>query len=198
MRGMSDGSSNRGAIKGLRLFLDEEQQRGWLEGDALRDGDRADFHETLEQRFKYAGRFEKLLQLPQAEDIIDILRSYAPTCIPIPRATERFYWSVSCLPGSPDKPLVRANASWMELFTVHADGDDLCARFILHRSDFTTLTLSPAGRGQGEGAQRSLSGAVPPHPNPLPAGEREPIGDPDQLDEDLLASCVDDPDDITH
>ena len=134
---MSDGRSYRGAIKGLRLFLDEEQQRGWLDGDALRDGDRADFHETIEQRFKYAGRFQKLLELPQAADILDILRTYVATCLPIPRTTERFFWSVSCLPGSPDKPLIRVNASWMELFALHADGDDLRARFIVHLSDFT-------------------------------------------------------------
>ncbi|HEX9955003.1 MAG TPA: glycine--tRNA ligase subunit beta [Allosphingosinicella sp.] len=36
-------------------------------------------------------------------------------------------------------------------------------------------TLSPGGRGQGEGAlnQRITSDSVPPHPNPLPPGERE-------------------------
>ena len=126
------------AAKGLRQFLDAEQQRAWLEGEqTLVDGDRSDFHETLEQRFKYAGRFEKLLQRPQGEDALDILRRYAATCLPIPRTTERFYWSVSCLPGSPDKPLVRVNASWMELFALHADGNDLRARIILHLSDFT-------------------------------------------------------------
>src|SRR3546814_16198339 len=39
---------------------------------------------------------------------------------------------------SSDLPLVRVNASWMELFTLYADGDDLRARFIVHLSDFTT------------------------------------------------------------
>jgi hypothetical protein len=58
--------------------------------------------------------------------------------LPIPRTTERFYWSVSCLPTSPDKPLVRVNAAWMELFALHAVGDSLRARFILHLSDFTS------------------------------------------------------------
>ena len=93
--------------------------------------------ESLEQRFKYAARFEKLLRRAQAQDVLDILRLYGATCIPIPRTTERHYWSVSCLPGSPDKPLVRISASFMELFALHADGDDLRARFILHLSDFT-------------------------------------------------------------
>jgi hypothetical protein len=125
--------------KGLRQFLDDEQQRAWLEGEATPpDGDRSDFHETLEQRFKYAARFEKLLQHSHADDVLDILRAYAATAIPIPRTTERFYWSVSCLPGSPDRPLARISASFMELFALHADGNALRARFILHLSDFTT------------------------------------------------------------
>jgi hypothetical protein len=124
--------------KGLRLFLDAEQQRAWLDGETeLSDGERAE-SDDLEQRFRYAARFEKLLQRPQAPDVLDILRLYAATCLPIPRRSERFYWSVSCLPGSPDKPLVRISASFMEFFALHADGDDLRARIILHLSDFTT------------------------------------------------------------
>ena len=33
---------------------------------------------------------------------------------------------------------MRINASWMELFTLYADGDGLRARFIVHLSDCTT------------------------------------------------------------
>ena len=117
-------------------MLDEEQQRAWLEGEATPE-DAVEREESLEQRFKYAARFEKLLRLPQAGDILDLLRTYAATALPNPRTTERWYWSVSCLASSPDKPLTRVNASWMELFTLHPDGDDLRARFILHLSDFT-------------------------------------------------------------
>jgi hypothetical protein len=121
----------------LRHFLTAEQQRAWMEGEAsLRDADERS--EFLEQRFKYAPRFEKLLCRPQAQDVVDILSIYGENCLPIPRRTERHYWSVSCLPSSPDRPLVRINASWMELFTLLPDGNDLRARFILHVSDFTT------------------------------------------------------------
>jgi len=129
-------SPSRGSAKGLRQFLDNDQQCAWLEGEATLP-DAADREQSLELRFKYAGRFEKLLKRPQAGDVLDILRTYATTAIPIPRTTERFYWSVSCLPGSPDKPLIRISASFMELFALHPDGRDLRARFILHLSDFT-------------------------------------------------------------
>ena len=37
--------------------------------------------------------------------------------------------------------------------------------------------LSPAGRGQGAGVPASSKSAEPPHPNPLPAGEREQLAD---------------------
>jgi hypothetical protein len=99
--------------------------------------DAAERSESLEHRFKYAARFEKLLQRRQAQDVLDVLGIYGATCIPIPRRTERYYWSASCLPSTSDKPLVRVNASWMELFALLPDGPDLRARFIVHLSDFT-------------------------------------------------------------
>lgn len=156
-------------MKGLRQFLDAEQQRAWLDGETMPDdGERPE--QSLEQRFKYAARFEKLLRRPQAGDVLDILRLYAATALPIPRRTERFYWSVSCLPSS-DKALVRINASWMELFALLPDSSTspganggLRARFILHLADFTT-----------DGS------ATPEH-----------------LDETLLEQCVGRHDDVSH
>ena len=131
-----EGSPDRRSIKGLRQFLTPEQQRDWLEGKAnLPDADERS--ESLEQRFKYAARFEKLLRRPQAQDVMEILGIYAQNCIPVPRRTERHFWSVSCLPSTSDKPLVRVNASWMELFTLLPDGNKIRARFIVHLSDFT-------------------------------------------------------------
>jgi hypothetical protein len=132
----AERSSDRGRIKGLRQFLTDEQQHAWMEGEP-NPPDAEERAESLEQRFKYAARFEKLLRRPQAQQVLEILRRYCQCCLPIPRTTERYYWSVSCLPSTSDKPLVRVNASWMELFTLLADGDDIRARFILHLSDFT-------------------------------------------------------------
>jgi len=123
-------------VTGIAQFLSSEQQRAWIEGEA-HPADAEERSESLEHRFKYASRFEKLLRRPQGGDVVDILRIYGAAALPIPRRTERYYWSVSCLPSSPDKPLIRVNAGWMELFALHADGDDLRARFILHLSDFT-------------------------------------------------------------
>lgn len=122
---------------GLRRFLDLEQQRNWLQGKTnLRDaGERS---ESPELRLKYVARFEKLLRRPQAQEVLEVLRRYGRDCIPIPRRTERHYWSVSCLPSTPGKALVRVNASWMELFALYAEGDGIRANFLVHLSDFTT------------------------------------------------------------
>lgn len=124
-------------VKGLRQFLNPEQQRAWLE-DGVELADVQERQDSIEQRMKYAARFQKLLCRPQAPELLKILEQYGQTCIPMARTTERYYWSVSCLPSTSDKPLIRVNASWMELFTLYADGADLRSRFIVHLSDFTT------------------------------------------------------------
>jgi hypothetical protein len=121
---------------GLRRFLDLQQQQDWLQGrSALRDAD--DRADSPELRFRYSARFAKLRRMPQANEVLKILRRYGRDCIPIPRTTERFYWSVSCLPSTPGKALIRVNASWMELFALYADGEGIRAKFLVHLSDFT-------------------------------------------------------------
>jgi hypothetical protein len=101
----------------------------------LRDTDER--AESPELRLKYVARFEKLLRRPQAQEVLEILRRYGRNCIPIPRMTERHYWSVSCLPSTPGKALVRVNASWMEFFALYADGEGIRSNFLVHLSDFT-------------------------------------------------------------
>jgi hypothetical protein len=137
-------TERRQSSTGLRQFLDFQQQHDWMEGKTvLRDaGDRSD---SVEQRLKYVARYQKLLRRPQTQEALEILRIYGQNCIPVPRKTERHYWSVSCLPSTSDKPLIRVNASWMELFTLYAEGETVRARFIVHLSDFTTdRSLTPS------------------------------------------------------
>jgi hypothetical protein len=116
-----------------------------MEGKAvLRDADeRAEFPEL---RLKYVARFEKLLRRPQAREVLEILRCYGRDCLPIPRRTERHYWSVSCLPSTPGKALVRVNASWMELFALYTEGEGIRAKFLVHLSDFTGDHSAAPGR----------------------------------------------------
>ncbi|QIG49387.1 hypothetical protein G5V57_17675 [Nordella sp. HKS 07] len=129
-------ATRRRSTTGLRRFLDLDQQRHWIAGKAiLRDAvERSD---SPELRFRYIARYQKLLRRPQAQEVLEILQRYGRDCIPIPRRTERHYWSVSCLPSTPGKALIRVNASWMELFSLYAEGDSIRALFLVHLSDFT-------------------------------------------------------------
>ena len=121
----------------------------------LRDtGERA---ESPELRLKYVARFEKLLRRPQAREVLEILRRYGRDCIPLPRTTERHYWSISCLPSTPGKALVRVNASWMELFALYADGEGIRANFLVHLSDFTTDHSVDQGRVDESFLERCVS-----------------------------------------
>src|SRR3546814_9813450 len=101
----------RRSTTGLRQFLNIERQRDWIESKTdFRDADERS--ESLELRFKYAARFQKLLRRPQAQDVLEILGRYGQSCIPMPRRTERHYWSVSCLQStSEDRKSTRLNSS---------------------------------------------------------------------------------------
>ncbi len=135
---MASGESKRTTREttGFRQLLSLERQHAWLDGAPLEDADER--QESVELRFKYLPRYHKFLGLPQAPEVLNLLGSYGRQCLPMPRRTERYWWSVSCLPSTSDKPLVRVNASWMEFFPLYADGEGLRGRFILHLSDFTT------------------------------------------------------------
>ena len=124
-------------MAGIVTFLDVEQQRAWVEGKA-RLVDAAERLDQPEQRLKYLARHEKLQRMPQARAVLDLIGRYGRDLVPIPRRTERYWWSVSCLPATPGKALVRVNASWMELFAIHADGAEVRGKFLVHLSDFTT------------------------------------------------------------
>jgi hypothetical protein len=154
------GATSRPRTTGVGQFLDLQQQRDWIAWkiDLLDAGERL---ESLEQRFKYVARFEKLLSRPQARKLLEVLGLYGPNCIPIMRKTERYYWSVSCLPSTSDKPLIRVNASWMELFTLYAHGDDIRARFIVHLSNFTTDGSATPSRVDEHFLEQSV--AMPEH-----------------------------------
>jgi hypothetical protein len=148
--------STRRRTTGLQRFLDLQQQRDWMQGKTtLRDsGKRA---ESPELRLRYVPRFQKLLRRPQAKEVLEILGRYGRDCIPIPRTTERHYWSVSCLPSTPGRALIRINASWMELFALYPDGEGIRSNFLVHLSDFTT----DHSVDQGQLDQSFLESCVP-------------------------------------
>jgi hypothetical protein len=145
-------------VTGIGTFLDVEQQRAWIQGGA-RLVDAAERLDQPEQRLKYLARYEKLRRMPQARTVLDLIGRYGRDFIPIPRRTERYWWSVSCLPATPGKALIRVNASWMELFAIHADGAGLRSKFLVHLSDFTTDRSPHRESVDHDFLERSVAGA---------------------------------------
>ena len=93
-------------VTGIGAFLDVEQQRAWVQGKAWLV-DAAERLDQPEQRLKYLARYERLQRMPQVRAVLDLIGRYGRDFIPIPRRTERYWWSVSCLPATPGKALVR-------------------------------------------------------------------------------------------
>ena len=145
-------------MTGIGSFLDVEQQRAWIQGKA-RLVDAAERLDQPEQRLRYLARYEKLQRMPQARAVFDLIGRYGRDFIPIPRRTERYWWSVSCLPATPGKALIRINASWMELFAIHTDGADLRGKFLVHLSDFTTDRSPHRESVDQDFLERSVAGA---------------------------------------
>ena len=145
-------------MTGIDAFLDLEQQRAWVRGK-VRLVDAAERLDQPEQRLKYLARYETLRRMPQAGAVLDLIGRYGRDFIPVPRRTERYWWSVSCLPATPGKALARVNASWMELFAIHADGADLRATFLVHLSDFTTDRSPHRASVDQDFLERSVVGA---------------------------------------
>jgi hypothetical protein len=206
------------STKGLRQFLTPEQQRDWLEGKAV-PPDTDERSESLEQRFKYAARFEKLMRRPQAQEVLEILRLYGENCIPIPRRTERYYWSVSGLPST-DKTLARVNAGWMELFALQPDtssplvgeaGGGPAAPAadknpLLAERPAEAVRSAPPPASKTRHAGRHAVFDAPPHKGEgirarfilhLSDFTTDESPEPDHLDEALIDQCVDRPEDVS-
>ena len=66
---------------GLQRFLDLEHQRSWMQGKTILP-DTGKRIESPELRLKYVPRFEKLRRLPQAGEVLTILRRYGRDCRP--------------------------------------------------------------------------------------------------------------------
>ena len=106
------GTSAGRTAKGLRRFLGLDQQRDWLDGRTdLPDADQRS--ESLELRFKYTDRFQKLLRRPQAEEVLEILGLYGRSCIPMPRRTDKLY-EYACHEGNHAMTGILAGARLLE------------------------------------------------------------------------------------
>jgi hypothetical protein len=120
------------------LVMPPEEQERWLDDLGYVD----DGGERLidpELRRRYRERFQRFLDMPRAEEALDVLRTYIKVGVPAIRRGEVSFWACSCLPTN--DVYSRVNIYWQEVFTVSTSLNDLW--FSLH------LARSPLEQGFG-------------------------------------------------
>lgn len=109
------------------LIMPPDEQERWL-NDLDYAGDDGERLANDELRRRYRGRFQRLLEMPRAEEAIEVLRTYIRVAIPAIRRGEVSFWSCSCLPNA--HVYSRVNVNWQEVFTVSTGFDE--PRFSFH------------------------------------------------------------------
>ncbi len=120
------------------LVMPPEEQERWL-GDLGYADEGGERLIDPELRRRYRGRFQRFLEMPHAEEALDVLRTYVKVGVPAIRRGEVSFWGCSCLPTN--NVYSRVNIYWQEVFTVFTSLNDL--RFSLH------LARSPLEKGYG-------------------------------------------------
>lgn len=115
-------------------IMDHHTQTRWLNDPTFNDfsGERV-VDEDLKR--KYSRNFQKLRELPQHKDAIDLFCQFVSRCIPAPIQTELYYWSVSCLPGNSKQLYIRLNIK-QEVLRIIFDGANLVYTFFLTKSQY--------------------------------------------------------------
>jgi hypothetical protein len=100
--------------------MTRKDQDRWLNDPDFHDlsGDRVI---DPELRYRYHTRFERLLSLPHADEVIEVLREYVRTCVPAVRRSEVSFWMCSCLPGNGNILYSRINVGWQTAFDAYVD-----------------------------------------------------------------------------
>jgi len=90
-------------------------------------------------------------------------------------ADARFFWEQDLKVPLEDQAKKLSGIVFHDKLGTVADKVERVAKLARWLVDEGVIPLSPAGRGQGEGRAPSSTKREPPHPDPLPAGEREQL-----------------------
>src|SRR5215211_1036625 len=113
------------------LVMPPEEQERWLDdlGYADEGGQRLI---DPELRRRYQRHYQRFLEMPHADEALDILCTYVKVGVPAIRRGEVSFWACSCLPTK--DVYSRVNINWQEVFTVFAWQNDLWFSLHLARS----------------------------------------------------------------
>jgi len=148
------------------LVMPPEEQKRWLNDLGYTD-DGSERRVDPELRRRYQERFQRFLDMPRAEEALDVLRTYVKVGVPAIRRGDVSFWACSCLPTK--DVYSRVNINWQEVFTLFTPDNDLW--FSLH------LARSPLVEVLGD--RESL--LLKRHPTLMYEDHRYVPGGPDQV-----------------
>lgn len=125
------------------LIMPPEEQAQWFNDLAVVDN-KGERFVNPELRRKFSRRFEKFMQSPYANEVLDVLKVYVATGIPVIRRGEVSFWCLSCMPKR--NVYTRVNIYWQEVFTAFVHKKELW--FSLH------MARSPLEKEFGSGLQQ--------------------------------------------
>lgn len=113
------------------LVMTPHEQNRWINNPGYVDngGERL---VDPELRRRYRGRFQRFLEMPDAEEVLDVLQAYIQAGVPALRRGEVSFWGCSCLPTN--NAYSRVNINWQEVFTVYTSVNSLRFSLYLARS----------------------------------------------------------------
>jgi hypothetical protein len=135
------------------FLMPSDQQTRWLEDLDFVDGDGERLIDP-DLRRRFHGKYQRLLQMPHAESMIDVLKTYVSSGIPAIRRGEVSFWSVSCLPKH--DVYSRLNIYWQEVLTAFVSEGNLWFSFHLAASPLEKV-LEEQGKAESSGFQRVLA-----------------------------------------
>ena len=116
------------------------EQEAWLQGDpGLQDDEPHVVDESLRRRQRH--KFEKLMTLPHAQEVLTLLGLYLLTTMPFPNRTEQDFWIVSCLPYGVGEYSVycRVTVNRQENFSVYGNEKGFDVSFHMAMSPLQAL-----------------------------------------------------------
>jgi hypothetical protein len=114
-------------------LMDAQQQQQWLTTLSFVDLEGPRPQPTKNDQL-YSERFEDLMCLEWANDLLDIVRIYIHNGIPAILRGEAQYWQASVLPGS-YTVLVRININWQEVFFATINEHGPCFYMIVSKRE---------------------------------------------------------------
>lgn len=129
------------------LIMSLEEQERWISDLSYIDYGGSRVNDPV-LRHKYTEKFRRFASMPSSNEVVEILRLYVRTGLPVIRRSELSFWCCSCLPGNSQGGIriyTRINVYWQEVLTIYENERELCLSLHLARSPIESAFGSSTG-----------------------------------------------------